>query len=308
MKRYGSLFGVLFALVLAGCGEHIQDPQMAVTIGPPQSLGAVSQTGSSVTLHWSAGIGDGDPTFLGYIVDYGGIEDSVPKTQLGYLAESLPPGATLFNVHSYQSDGPRTDPATILWAPADRFEINAIVVEYFLQAPGRISGFSMGSETRNPNSMAIEPIDTTVLGELDFYLYGSNGVVENPLSLYGAQLFRSDFRRTEFSTVSDSAANLNFPLGQFPDESTFVLDSVSVAENRLYYLRIRSDNGVDHLYGRIHVRISPGRIFPDRQVTINVSLQRTPGVPFADGDRRRSGLPTPPHPFRSNHLHTNSFC
>lgn len=307
MNRFGSLF-VLVGLVAAGCGEHIQDSQIAVTFGPPRNLGAVSQNSTSVTLHWTAGIGEADPTFLGYIVNYNGIEDSIPKTQLGYTANSLPPGPALFNVHSYQSDGPRTDPATMFWAPADRFDINAIVVEYFLQTPGRISGFGIGSETRNPRSMAMEPIDTTVIGQLDFYLYGSNGVVENPLALYGAQLFRADLRRTEFSTLSDSAANLDFPLARFPGESSFILDSVSVKENRIYYLRIRSDNGADYLYGRIHVRMNPGRVFPDRQVTINVSLQRVPGLPFADAPQLSSRPSTPRSQFRKTNLPMNNSC
>ncbi len=282
MKR--SVLACLTALagiLGSGCGEHIDSPVIAVTFGPPQGLSAVSQTGSSVTLHWQPGIGADDPTFLGYIVVVGGAEDSVPKTQLGYLAESLPSGSSFFTVHSYQSDGPRSDPASISWAPAERFEINSIVTEYFNQAPTRLSAFSVGSETRDPMAMPVTLSDTNVIAGMDILLHGSNGVVEFPLALWGAHLFQVGLRQTKFSTVSDSAANLDFPRSAFPDASTFVNDSVVVQHNRIHYVLIRSDTPGEFLYGRIHVTITPGRVFPNREIIINVSLQRVPGLPFA---------------------------
>ncbi len=282
MKRsFLACITVLVALMGAGCGEHIDSPVYAVTFGPPQNLSAVSQTGSSVTLHWQPGIGADDPTFLGYIVVIGGVEDSVPKTELGYLAESLPQGPTLFTVHSYQSDGPRSDPAFITWAPAERFEFNVIVTEYFNQAPTRLSAFSAGSQTREPMALPVTLSDTNITMGMDILLHGSNGVVEFPLSLWGAHLFQVGLRQTKFSTVSDSSANLDFPRSTFPDSSTFVEDSALVRHNRIYYIQIQGDAPGELLYGRLHVTITPNRVFPDREVIINVSLQRVPGIPFA---------------------------
>ena len=285
MNRFLNVCAGCAAVVLlfGGCGEHMDDPEQAITFGPPGSLGAVSQSTSSITLHWTAGIGAGDPTFLGYIIAYNGIEDSVPKTQLGALIESLPPGVTTFDVHSYQSDGPRSDAASISWAPADRLEINAIVVEYFVQEPTRISGFSLGSQTRDPRAMAVEPVTTIVIDQLDCYLLGSSGVIEEPLRLNSAHLYQVGLRTTMFSSVTDSAANLDFPRATFPHDSTFTLTSVPILHNRIYYVRITGDLGSETLYARIHVRVNAAAVFPNRQITINVSLQRVPGVPFADG-------------------------
>jgi hypothetical protein len=282
MTRLSALFVTgIAAMVFSACGENMESPNIAVTFGPPQNLGAVSQSASSVTLHWQPGIGAEDSTFLGYIVVINGVEDSIPKTQLGYLADSLPPGPTFFTVHSYQSDGPRSDAATITWAPADRIELNAIVTEYFNQAPTRLSAFTLGSQTRDPMSLPVTLSDTNITRSMDLLLHGSNGVVEFPLALWGAHLFQVGLRVTKFSTISDSAANLDFARTTFPDEGTFVADSVVVLHNRIYYLRVAGDSAGDTLYARIHVTITPNRVFPNREVIINVSLQRIPGVPFA---------------------------
>jgi hypothetical protein len=287
---------IVISLISSGCGEHMDSPVIAVTFGPPQSLGAVSQTGSSVTLHWSPGIGAEDSSFLGYIVVIGGVEDSVPKTQFGYLADSLPAGSTLFSVHSYQSDGPRSDPASITWAPAERFEVNALVTEYFNQAPTRLSAFSVGSQTRTPMSVPVTLSDTLVTQSMDLLLHGSNGVVEFPLALWGAHLFQVGLRQTKFSTVTDSSANLDYPRTAFPDVATFVNDSALVFHNTIYYLLIEGDAPGESLYARIHVTITPGLVFPNREIVINVSLQRVPGLPFAT----RFEFPREPaHPRRS---------
>jgi hypothetical protein len=296
MKRFSALcISGLTAALLSACGEHMDSPVYAVTFGPPQSLSAVSQSASSVTLHWQPGTGADDPTFLGYIVVINGTEDSIPKTELGYLASSLPAGPTQFVVHSYQSDGPRSDAASITWAPADRQEINAIVTEYFNQAPTRLSAFSVGSQTRNPMALPVTLSDTNITRAMDLLLHGSNGVVEFPMALWSAHLFQVGLRRTMFSTVSDSSANLDFPRTSFPGEATFVADSVLVQHNRIHYVRITGDSPGDTLYARIHVSITPNRFFPNREIIINVSLQRTPGVPFA----LRTGFSGPHRPLVS---------
>ena len=282
MKRISSLsIAGLATLLFSACGEHMDSPVFAVTFGPPQNLSAVSQSATSVTLHWQPGIGADDPTFLGYIVVINGAEDSIPKTQLGYLADSLPPGPAQFTVHSYQSDGPRSDAAMITWAPAERLEINAIVTEYFNQVPTRLSAFTLGSQTRDPMSLPVTLSDTNVTRAMDLLLHGSNGVVEFPLALWSAHLFQVGLRTSQFSTVSDSAANLDFARTTFPDEGTFIADSVLVQHNRIHYVRITGDSPGDTLYARIHVTITPNRVFPNREIIINISLQRTPGIPFA---------------------------
>ena len=294
MKRFASLcIAGLSSLLLWACGEHMDSPVYAVTFGPPQNLKAVSQSATSVTLHWDPGIGADDPTFLGYIVVINGVEDSIPKTELGYLAESLPAGPVLFAVHSYQSDGPRSNAATITWAAADRLEISALVTEYFNQVPTRLSSFSAGSQTRDPMALPVTLSDTTITRAMDMLLHGSNGVVEFPLALWSAHLFQVGLRVCRFSTVSDSAANLNYPLASFPHDSTFVADSVTVEHNRIYYALITGDSPGDVLYARIHVSVTPNRPFPNREIIINVSLQRVPGVKYAS-------LAAPLKPCRSD--------
>ena len=134
-------------------------------------------------------------------------------------------------------------------------------------------------------SVPVTLSDTNITRSMDLLLHGSNGVVEFPLALWGAHLFQVGLRQTKFSTVSDSAANLDFPRTAFPDVATFVNDSAVVLHNRIYYLFIQGDSLGEYLYARIHVSVTPGLVFPNREVVINVSLQRVPGLPFATNTR-----------------------
>jgi hypothetical protein len=272
---------LFLVIAFAACEDNIEDPTLAVTFGPPQYPQALSVNGSTVSLTWLPGVGSSDETFVGYIVEFGSIEDSIPKSNIFYIADALPAGSVLFNLYSYRTDGPRSDVASIRWAAADRFDTPLELTEYFVQDPQRQSGLDLGSQSDDPSTIQIEPIDTVVLAKMDCFLHGGSGVVSDSLQLWSAYLYRSDLRRTFFSTVRHSAQSLDYPLATFPASGTFSRDTITVADNTIYYARLTGVSRFDTLYARFHVQIVDGLAFPFRKIIITVSLQRVPGVPYA---------------------------
>jgi len=286
MRYFITWFVYCVLVIVTGCGENIQESTPALTFGPPQDLKAISSGESTVMLSWSAAPGADDASFLGYIVQWGSTRDTVAKTELSYVADSLASGVTLFTISSYQSDGPPSNGATIRWAPAARFDAPMVVSEFTLQDPTRLSGFNVGSQSTDPSPIAMEPIDSAVVNLVDLYLFGGSGQLEAPLALWSAHFFRGDLKQTKFSTFVHSANSLDFPVSSFPDFASFIKDTVILTDNTIYYARISGDN-LDTLYARIHVRIVPVLNFPNRTIEIRVSLQRVPGVLFAETIRGR---------------------
>jgi hypothetical protein len=266
--------------MLAGCGENIETSNVAFTFSPPVDLKAYSLHASAVTLSWLASPDAGEASFLGYIVEVDGKEDSLSAVSLTYVADSLSAGASTFTVFAYRSDGPRSSGATIRWAPAARFDVPVTLTEFSLQDPSRHSGLDVGSQSTDPGSLPLDQIDSSVTNLMDLYLFGGSGQIESPLALWSANRFLGTLKQTKFSTVAHSSTDLDLPLSSFPDIASFVRDTVIIAHNTIYYAKVQGDNA-DTLYARIHVSILPGLTFPNRVVQIRISLQRAPGVFYA---------------------------
>jgi hypothetical protein len=262
-----------------GCDDQVQTGGF-VEFNPPQELKAYSANDSTVNLTWSPSPDAGESSFLGYIVEFNGGEDSLGASQLAYGAAPLLAGIRVFTLYSYRSDGPRSNGATIRWAPAARFDTPVTITEFFIQNPTRASGFNVGSQSTDPSAMSLDVIDSAVINLMDLYLFGGSGQITTPLALWSAHLFRGDLKQTMFSSVTHSSTTLDFPLAAFPDDVTFVKDTIAALDNTIYYAKIQGDV-TDTLFARIHVRIVPGLSFPNRAVEIRVSLQRVPGVPYA---------------------------
>jgi len=294
----------LLAFLAAGCGDNLQTNTIAVTLSPPRDLKAYSAGDATVNLTWSASPDAVEPTFLGYIVGVGGVEDSVSSSSLSHLAEFLSAGTKTFSVFSYRSDGPRSSGTTIRWAAASRFDTPTVLMESTLQDPTHLSGLNVGSQSTDPAAFPLEPIDSSVINLMDMYLFGGSGQISAPLAFWSAHWLLGTLKQSKFSTVSHSSTSLDYPLASFPGISSFVRDTVAISDNTIYYVKIQGDN-LDTLYARIHVRIVPGLVFPNRAVEIRISLQRVPGVLFANssekGILRRRNLQT----ILSDHNHNS---
>jgi len=271
---------VPFVLLAAGCGDNLQTGNVELTFSPPVDLKAYAASETVVSLSWSASPDAAESSFLGYIVELEGEEDSIPASSLSYLADSLSPGTKTFIAYAYRSDGPRSSGATIRWAPAARFDSPVVLTEFNLQDPARLSGLNVGSQSTDPSSLPLDQIDSSVTNLMDLYLFGGSGQIDAPLALWSANRFLGTLKQAKFSTVVHSATDLNVPLSSFPEIASFMKDTIVVSNNTIYYAKIQGDN-FDTLYARIHVRILPGLVFPNRQVEIRISLQRVPGVLYA---------------------------
>ena len=282
--RHATLWLILLVLFVAGCGENLEMPGTGLTFNPPVSIRAYSTSESAVALSWLPSPDAGGSTFLGYIVGFDGMEDSLQALSLTYLADSLSVGAKTFTVYSYRSDGPRSPGATIRWAPAARFDSPIVLTEFNQQDPARQSGLDVGSQSTDPGSLPLDQIDSSVTNLMDLYLFGGSGQIEEPLALWSASRFLGSLKQTRFSTVSHSATDLNLPLSAFPEIASFVRDTVILSNNTIYYAKILGDNA-DTLYARVHVKILSGSFFPNRAIEVRISLQRIPGVLYAIAPR-----------------------
>ena len=265
-------------VIVSGCGDNLAGP--VVSVSAPQDLKAFSANETSISLQWSAPI-DADSGFQGYTIEYGSFSIELSKNQLVYVAGSLPPGETLFNVFSRKSNGDKGDGALIRWAPAARFDSSYVLTEYAQLDPTRQSGMNVGSRTTTPFTLQV---NGTAGNVLDFLC---DGGVDNtgPLTLVGADVYGGSFRPTRFSIRSDSSPSLDLPLAVFPADSTFTLGSVAITNNSIYYARVLI-NSVELHYVRIHVSVVQGSASPLRQIIIRLSLQRTTGIPYADATYR----------------------
>ena len=281
MIRLGlQIFGAFAVLLLMpGCGENLESPAQTSEFGPPANLKAYSVSASTVRLQWGAAPGAGDSVFAGYTVQWGGTADPVGNNVLQYDADSLFPGEILFTVVSRKLNGDLSNGATIRWAPAERFDAPFVLYEYRLQYPTSDAGLDIGTKSVDPEAMPLPTGSTGVTG-MDIYLFGGEGQITDPLELRSASLYAGTWNLTLFSTLTDHAASLDYPLAGFPALSTFTEDHMAVTDSTIYYVRVQGENQ-EFNFARLYVRLKQGPPSGQRAVEIRVSLQKVPGVPYA---------------------------
>jgi hypothetical protein len=229
-----------------------------------------------------------ESSFSGYIAQVGSLADTLSKTTLTFVADSLPPGVSAFAVYSLRNDGLRSDPATIRWAPATRFDSVFNVFENTTPVSSRPEGFNVGTSTTDPSVMRINLNDPVVQQTMDLFFNGDSVETHQSLSIWSAHLRLATLSRTLFSTQTDAAPSLDLPLNAFPGEGTFVNDSITVVDNTIYYVKVIGDP-LQVNYARLHIHIKSGTAVPNRVIEIRVSLQRVPGLQYAFDPRNKSG-------------------
>ena len=267
---------VIAVVICAGCGNNLAGPAGTPSLLPPGSLVALSVDSAHVRLSWTAPSVATDSTFAGYVVAWGIVADTLPKSSSGFTAGPLARGATTFQVRSLLKSGQASDAATITWAPAWRFDaIPVIVTEYNSTQQTGSPGVDIGTATSDPHSVGL--LDPGADSTLDFYLSGPAG---SPLELVTAALFNPGWHQTLFSTASTSSPDLNASLGAFPQDNTFTLQTVTPADNTIYYVKAVGNTGQIN-FARIHVHLVPGGAYPSRQVEIRISLQKISRLLYA---------------------------
>ncbi len=261
---------LLSGIGTVGCGDNLADPSSGSILGAPQSLRALSASGSSIRLKWGPPATP-DSLLKGYFVTWGSGQDSVPKTSTGYLATGLQIGASVFTIFSVGTNGQRSDGVAISWAPADRFDSAFVLHEYDVSDLNRASGMVTGSQSIRPSAVAMDP---GLSPSPDFFISGPAG---QPLLLQSAGLFVANFNITLFSPTVDTSPSLDFYLATFP--TSFSEDRILVQDNAIYYARLSGPGGAVN-YARIHLRLLAGG-FPNRAVEVRLSLQRRAGLLYA---------------------------
>jgi hypothetical protein len=272
---------LFLALALVGCGENQDTTSPATSFGPPENLKALAVNATTVGLQWTAPTGQPD-SLGGYVVQVGNSKDTLSKTTLSYLADSLTAGEKTFTVYARRKSGTLSDGAVIKWAPAARFEGPYVVYEYRTAQPSVTSALDVGTATLDPAPVTVTAANAS---RMDIYLFGGTAATQEALQLQSTSMLASVYNSTMFSTVTSSSAGLDYYLASFPAATTFTQDHVTVADNTICYIRVVGDNG-NFNYARIHVHVRSGDTNP-RAVEIRVSLQRSPGMILAfDGAMR----------------------
>jgi hypothetical protein len=277
MKNFSPYVVLLFVVLAIGCGDNLSTPTPVTPLSPPTGLKAFSAGQSSISFQWT---GTSDSTVQGYIAQVGSRRDTFSRASFVYVANGLPPGEVVFSVSSLRTDGLQSSAATIRWAPAARFDSAYTLYESNTLVSVRPEGFHVGTTGTNPLPMIINPLDPAVQQLMDFYVYGGSQQIQQPLAMWSAHHSVGTFNHTLFSTQTDVSPTLDFPLAAFPAENTFTKDTITIADNTIYYVKVVGDPQQFN-YARIHVRFRVGSAFPDRIIEVRVSLQRVSGLLYA---------------------------
>jgi hypothetical protein len=269
------LMATVFALLLARCGENTSTPQENMGLGAPQNLKALSVNDATVRLSWSPPAGLTPSMISTYVIAWANRIDSVQMPALQYDAVVVPAGETAFTVLARLTTNQRPSAAEIRWAPAARYDSPITIYEYDVAQQNRPCGIDAGSQTTSPRSLSV--FDPGASLGMDMYLIGQAG---QSLTLRSAHLLVASWSVSAFSSLSHASTSLDYPLSAFPDASTFSGNAVQVEDNTIYYVRIQGDTGT-LLFARVHVHVLAGS-FPNRAIEIRISLQKKPGVLYAD--------------------------
>jgi hypothetical protein len=255
----------------AGCGDNLANPGSPSSVNPPRNITGLAVNGTTVRLRWQLPVGTVDSVVRSVHIAYNGRVDSVPRSTFVYDAISLT-GPTEFQLSTYLVGGVHSSAVAFRWAPADRYDTAFVLTEYDPSDLTKLSGLHAGSGATNPRALTMELSGQSLM---HVFLTGVGG---QPLRLMSASRYVQGWNQTLFSTVTHAAVSLDYDLAAYP--SDYVIDNVELADNTIYYARVLSALGQAHCV-RFHVRVVPGKAYPDRQVVIGISLQRTADALFA---------------------------
>lgn len=273
----------MLTAMLSGCGENLAPPY-GETLGPPGNLKALSKDSNTVILQWTKPESGSDTSLAGYQVEFLGSSVAVGSAALNYAATGLPPGPISFSIRTRMKDGRTSNAANITWAAAYRYAESYVLTEYWYQDAARSCGLDVGHSLRPPVAM---PLEFPNAGQLvDVWLVGGGTTINgtaSPLRLVSASVYQPAYQLARFSTASHQSSSLDYFLSQYPAG----IDSIGVtlSDNTIYYVLVQGPNAT-YCNARLHVRFLGGT-FPNRQVAVTISLQRSPNVAYAEAASER---------------------
>lgn len=259
-------------------------------------LKAFSLSNTSVQLKWTASSDESKNDFVNYIV----IAKTLSGTEVKNLTVSkgidtiIVIGLSNGEIYNFEviskasstsENYTDSDPATIKWSPAWRYETEGGIPIKVYETTSS-SGFASGlifydAASSGPKTVSLVSADSSAI---DVYVKTITGT--NNVSLNSSHVFRSGRKITRFSSVSRSAETLNDPQIAPPDSTTYTIyeipiDSAVVTSSKIYYYKGQNGN-----YGRILVmRAANGNLIwgssPEQYLTMKISYQSVAYNPYS---------------------------
>ena len=271
-------------------------------LSPPTNPRAYSSDDSTVVLYWSPSSSRDLTVFDKYRVtatDDTGALASTQFTTTGNDTAMTVTGLRTGESYTFRivstvvataSGYTESAPALIVWAPASRFVADTI---------GRLRLYD--EALAYPDSSGLIVFDTTIGGPrrmslvtpgrdsllLDFVVTSGG----TPMYIGSAEYYNARWRQSRFSSVIDFAPSLDYAKSAPPDTSTYSLSFIEVPNTTLSTSAIVYFRTADRNYGRLLIERDPSKgiliwgAYPYRYLTLQISYQTTPDIPYAERAR-----------------------
>lgn len=260
------------------------------------SIKAFSVSNTSVGLKWTKSTDESKTDFLNYYLKAKNPDGTTTKELTitkgidSVIVTSLTNGIiytfeVISKVTTSSTNYIDSDPATIKWSPAWRFNLEGTIdikVYETTSSTGFASGLVFYHPTvQGPKTVSLLSADSSLI---DVYVKTETG---SNVSLRSSHLYRSNRKITRFSNFYRNSETLNNPQDAPPDTASYTLfefpvDSVATTSSRIYYFK-----GVNGNYGRILVMRNPtnGTLIwgtsPEQYLKLKLSYQSVAYNPYS---------------------------
>lgn len=295
MKKLSIYLTTIFfaALMFWACEDTTTTPDDNTPTKPaaPTKLMATSKNATSVILKWTASTSESDTKFAGYLLKVTGGNTMAPisiaKGQTTYTVAGLEEGIEYtFSLQAKFTNDELSDPATIKWSPASRFELNEndADIRIYETASSFGSGLQFYGPNKLPKTLKVPEGANWTIG-----LSTKSGILlGSPKELdynYGS----TPTAATEIADVITGINSLDEIFdSQALSAKTFaskVIDLTKYNGNIAFVLRYKQVGKTDWNYAKVFVKYVGGSFLqgssPNRYINVIISHQAKTGVPYA---------------------------
>ena len=293
--------GLMISVAFAACKSNT-GPTTDQPLRPPTNPRAYSSDDSTVVLYWSPSADRDLTVFDKYRVsatDDTGALASTLFTPTGndttMTVSGLRGGETytfsiVSTVVATASGYTESVPALIEWAPAARFVVDTIgllrLYDAVLAYPDSSGLIVFDTTIGGPRRTSpVNPGRDSILMDLFVTSRGT------PMEIWSPDTLNARWRGTRFSSVIDFALSLDDARSAPPAPSTYTLSVLEVPNSTISTSAIVYFRTADGNYGRMLLERDPSKgiliwgAYPYRYLTVQISYQTTPDIPYAERAR-----------------------
>ncbi|MBU1298177.1 MAG: fibronectin type III domain-containing protein [Bacteroidetes bacterium] len=287
------IVGLVF--IWSACQDTTTEPTKT-KLQSVTSIKAFSVSNTSVGLKWTKSTDESKADFLNYYLKAKNPDGTTTKELTitkgtdSVIVTSLTNGIiytfeVISKVTTSSTNYIDSDPATIKWSPAWRFDTEGQIPIQVYERTSPV-GYASGLifyylQTGQPKTVSLLSADSS---HIDVFV-DSKGA--SNVALSSSHLYRSNRKITRFSNFYRNSETLNNPQDAPPDTTTytsfeFLVDSVATTSSRIYYFK-----GVNGNYGRILVIRNPsnGTLIwgssPEQYLKLKLSYQSVAYNPYS---------------------------